>query len=1325
VHLLAAKPGGFVDDEGIVDLGQTPADMVILAAADSVLGALGSALDQLVLVESSSRSHDASLEVSDSDRLPSIRLANWMQLVKPAAYDLYEHKVLEHAKVVVVSLLGGEHYWAYGFQQLQAWSKAKKGRTLIVVPGDDTPDPALMDASNCDMEDAHRVWRYFRESGQRNSEQFFQFLAAQFFQKNIDWQEPAPLPSALIYFKGNRSNQGNKSNQGHASSLSEWKAHHHDALSYSNEVKSQSVVLVVFYRSHLQSGNTAMFDELLDIIEQEGLIPLAVAVSSLKDDVSVGLIETLAEQTNAKIILNTTGFAANRVGSPDLASEPTDFQSAFDSPIPVLQLILSGSTQDDWQQQTQGLRSRDVAMQIVLPEMDGRIITRAVSFKALSHYNEAAQVDLVRYELHPERARFVAQLAKRYATLASKPNTEKRIAFVLANYPTKDGRIGNGVGLDTPASTVNLLNALECAGYPIQDIPAHGNALIEMLLGAVTNNPNTLHERGCWQSLSLEEYLHHFYQLPLECQTAVWDRWGPPEDDHKCREQDGQRRIMLAGIRLGETFVGIQPARGFNLDLAANYHDPDLIPPHSYLAFYFWLRHVYQVDAFVHVGKHGNLEWLPGKGTALSESCWPDIALGPMPNFYPFIVNDPGEGAQAKRRSQATIIDHLMPPMTRAETYGDMADLENLVDEYYQAMGMDVRRETWLREQILKKVQESHLLEELTIVENNGIEASNDDAVLEGLDTYLCEIKEAQIRHGLHRLGELPVEDKLADTLVALLRLPRGNEITSQGILHVLVKDFALSHHGFDQHDFDPMQSLRTPWLGIKPDALLLVSDADWRTHADTKERLELFAKDMMQTYLIQGHSTDELATSFPQTAVLLSHAKKTLMLALEKSANDEIQALITGLAGGFIPPGPSGAPTRGRLDTLPTGRNFFSVDNRAIPSPAAWAIGQKSAEALIQRHLQEHGDYPKDLGLSVWGTATMRTGGDDIAQAFALMGVRPIWAPGSNRVTDFEMLSCMQMGRPRVDVTLRVSGFFRDAFANVMRLYDAAVQAIAEYEEPGNGNTIRANVQARKQTLLDQGMDEEQASRQASYRVFGSKPGAYGAGLQGLIDERCWDTKADLAEAYVNWGGYAYDGNSQSGKQDGVEAKSAFVERLSQLDVVVQNQDNREHDILDSDDYYQFQGGMTNAVTTFSGQAPSVYHSDHSNPSSPKIRTLKEELNRVVRSRVLNPKWIEAMQTHGYKGAFEMTATVDYLFAYDATTDLVADYQYEQVTDRLLLDPDNQAFMRDNNPHALEEMGERLLEAIQRGMWQNAEGHRVKIRSLLLDLDQQQEQRQ
>ncbi|MGB7390623.1 cobaltochelatase subunit CobN, partial [Marinomonas sp.] len=390
MHLLAAKPGGFVDDEGIVDLGQTPAQLVILAAADSVLGALGSALDQLS---------------SDGVSLPSVRLANWMQLVKPAAYDLYEHKVLDHATVVIVSLLGGEHYWSYGFQQLQAWSKAKKGRTLIMVPGDDTPDPALFNVSTAKPEDSHRVWRYLRDSGQANSQQLFYFLSERYFAAAQPWQEPAPLPNALIYHNGQ------------SSGFSQWQRAYQQ-----NIADGHAVVILAFYRSHLQSGNTAMFDGLIGVLEQQGLVPLAVAVSSLKDDLSVGLIESLVERTQAKVILNTTGFAANRVGSPDLASEPTDFQSAFAAPIPVLQLILSGSTQEDWQQQTQGLRSRDVAMQIVLPEMDGRIITRALSFKALSHYNELAQVDLVRYELHLERAQFVAELAKRYATLANKPN---------------------------------------------------------------------------------------------------------------------------------------------------------------------------------------------------------------------------------------------------------------------------------------------------------------------------------------------------------------------------------------------------------------------------------------------------------------------------------------------------------------------------------------------------------------------------------------------------------------------------------------------------------------------------------------------------------------------------------------------------------------------------------------------------------------------------------------------------------------------------------------------------------------------------------------
>ncbi len=764
---------------------------------------------------------------------------------------------------------------------------------------------------------------------------------------------------------------------------------------------------------------------------------------------------------------------------------------------------------------------------------------------------------------------------------------------------------------------------------------------------------------------------------------------------------------MIAGIRLGETFVGIQPARGFHLDLAANYHDPDLVPPHSYLACYFWLRHEYKVDAVVHVGKHGNLEWLPGKGTGLSNQCWPDIALGPLPHFYPFIVNDPGEGAQAKRRAQAVIIDHLMPPMTRAETYGELAQLEALVDEYYQALGMDGRREQWLRDEILKTLQETRVLDELKLPETTA-----DDEVLAQLDTWLCDIKEAQIRHGLHVLGELPARDKLADTIVALLRLPRGDEPGAQGILHALAADFALAQDG---RAFDPFTTAVDAWQGNRPERLAAVSTDPWRSHADTRERLELMARQLVLDTLL-ADAPEPAALDMPATVALLQHARSRLLLALEQSAEQEIAALLHGLAGGFVDPGPSGAPTRGRLDTLPTGRNFFSVDNRAIPSPAAWALGQLSAQALIERHLQEHGDYPSQVGLSVWGTATMRTGGDDIAQAFALMGLNPVWAPGSQRVVDFEIVPMMKLGRPRIDVTLRVSGFFRDAFPNVMRLYDAAVLMLAEFDEPGGLNTVKTHIDARIAELESDGMDSLSARREASYRVFGSKPGAYGAGLQGLIDERCWESSADLAQAYLNWGGYAY--GSQPGDHDGIEAKAAFSDRLGRLDTVIHNQDNREHDILDSDDYYQFQGGMTNAVTELGGTTPAVYHNDHSNPARPRVRTLKEELNRVIRSRVLNPKWIGAMREHGYKGAFEMAASIDYLFAYDATTNLIDDYQYQQVSDAIVFDEVNQAFLRANNMPALEEMAERLLEATQRGLWQENGDYPQRLQDLLLDID-------
>ncbi|NQZ94621.1 MAG: cobaltochelatase subunit CobN [Moritella sp.] len=1316
MHLLAAQPGGFTDDEGIIDLEQSSADIVILSAADSSLAALASAAEAL-----------------DPD-FPSIRLANWMQLLKPAAFDLYQDKVLDHAKVVVVSLLGGENYWQYGFAQLQDWLAAgsvRNPRQLIIVPGDDTADEALFSASSVAREDAVAVWRYLREGGEANINNLYHYLASQYLNHNYAWRPPQVLPNCMLYMpKAIQAALRHDKKSYQQVSLNDWQQRWQQVSDRADVSESdRPICLLLFYRSHLQSDNTAMFDGLIDCIEQQGMLPLPIAIQSLKDDESIGLVNELLLQTQAKIIINTTGFSCNRAASPDLSAEPSSFISPFSLNIPVFQLVLSSSTEQDWLDYKQGLRSRDIAMQVVLPEMDGRIQTRAVSFKTAADFSERCQTAIVKYQLHRERAEFVVSLAFKYCQLSIKANQDKRIALIIANYPTKDGRIGNGVGLDTPESTVNILTALAAANYPVENIPENGTALINELLGSITNNPDTLHHLGCWQSIAVDEYMQYLQQLPIENQQAIWDKWGGPEQDPKYR--DG--RLMLSGIRLGQTFVGIQPARGFNIDLAANYHDPDLIPPHSYLAFYFWLRHSYQVDAIIHVGKHGNLEWLPGKGNALSEKCWPDLVLGPMPNFYPFIVNDPGEGAQAKRRIQSVIIDHLMPPMTRAEVYGELAELEGLVDEYYQAMGMDEQRELWLREAIVDAVKNSHVAEELG-GNSYGDSDSRDDMFAE-LDTYLCDIKEAQIRHGLHILGVLPKADKLSDTIVALLRLPRGKEHHSQGILHNLALDLNLQQAG---EVFDPLAASSDVWQGAKPSLLAELSDDSWRTEFDTHERLELLAMQLVSELVLVNEATiapvisptisptiaadkyNTLMTALPRTMQQLSYVKNTLLTALEQSVENEISALLDGLAGLFVEPGPSGAPTRGRLDTLPTGRNFFSVDNRSIPSPAAWAIGQRSTQAVIERHLQEHGDYPKQLGLSVWGTATMRTGGDDIAQAFALMGIKPIWAPGSQRVIDFEIIPCALLGRPRVDVTLRVSGFFRDAFPNVMKLFDAAVLALADYDDPGAQNTIQQNIKQRVQELSAQGLTDAEAKRQASYRVFGSKPGAYGAGLQGLIDERCWQQESDLADAYLNWGGYAY--GSLAEDVDGVVARGAFANRLSQLDVVMHNQDNREHDLLDSDDYYQFQGGMTNAVRVLKNEMPVVYHNDHSNPAMPKIRTLKEELNRVIRSRVLNPKWIAAMREHGYKGAFEMAASIDYMFAYDATTNLIDDYQYEKVADALIFDQENQAFMQEHNVNALEEMAERLLEATQRGLWQEPGDYSGKLQSLLLELDAKQE---
>nr|WP_276583563.1 cobaltochelatase subunit CobN [Pseudomonas sp. RIT-PI-S] len=1255
--MLRTQPGGFVPDDNIADLGQSPAELIILCSGDSHLALLAEAANGL------------------PEDYPSLRLANPMQVQNHASVDLYVDQVLRHAKLIVLSLHGGVGYWRYGVEQLVRL--AEQGVRLVLVPGDDRPDPELAALGTEAPAMAANVWQYLRQGGLDNARSLYAYLAAEAFPaaltSPLPWQPPAALPRVSLYHP-----------QHGTARLDQWQA---------DWQPGAPVVPLVFYRSHLQAANTAFVDTFCQALSAAGLNPLPVAVASLKEAPCLAQLEAWMEQTETALVINTTGFA--------LASPDAPRQRPLSRDVPVIQAICAQDNQPTWEASAQGLGPRDLAMHVALPELDGRIISRAVSFKSLAWRSERSQSDVVCYAAHPERMAFVAQLACNWIALARTPAGHKRIALILANYPTRDGRIGNGVGLDTPAAALNILHAMAAEGYPVGDLPQSGTALIQALLGGVSNDLDHLDARPCAQSLGLDAYTEAFQALPLACQHAVIERWGPPQADPMHRAG----RLMIAGLRLGETFVGIQPARGYQLDPSAVYHDPDLVPPHGYLAFYFWLRLHYGAHALIHVGKHGNLEWLPGKGVGLSASCWPDALLGPLPNIYPFIVNDPGEGAQAKRRTQAVIIDHLMPPLTRAESYGPLRDLERLADEYYDAQLLDRRRALELQGEILGLVRATELDRELGL----GDAALGDaDTWLPRLDTYLCDLKESQIRDGLHVFGESPAGRLRIDTLAALLRVPRGAGKGGDASLpRALATALKLG--------FDPLDCVfGDPWQGPRPALLAALDPSPWRTHGDTRERLELLGN-LVIAGALDGTWQCPAPQEWEGVRAILQSLTLQVAPTLDACGPAETANLLAALEGRFVPPGPSGAPSRGRLDVLPTGRNFYSVDVRNLPTPTAWRLGFASANLVLERHLQDHGDHLRHLGLSVWGTATMRTGGDDIAQAMALLGVRPVWATGSQRVDDFEILPLSLLDRPRVDVTLRVSGFFRDAFGNLIRLFDAAVQAVAELDEPAEMNPLAARVRAEQAQLEAGGASREEARRQAGWRIFGAKPGAYGAGVQGVVESRQWAERSDLAEAYLNHSGYAYGGSDE-----GAPARAELARRLGQVEAVLQNQDNHEHDLLDSNDYYQFQGGMLAAVRQQSGREAASYHGDHSQADVPRIRTLKEALNRVVRARAANPKWIEGARRHGYKGAFEMAATLDNLFGFDAATGLIDDHQYALLADAYLLDAQNREFLRQHNPHALRDMAERLLEAQQRGLWQQPGAYRQALEDLLLDSEEE-----
>ncbi|MDF2386486.1 cobaltochelatase subunit CobN, partial [Nostoc ellipsosporum NOK] len=1112
MHRINATSVGWNQSENLVFLEQTPAPFVFITAADTDIQTLAAAVPKLPAT------------------FPALRVANLLQLQQQISIDAYAEQVLEQAQVIILRLLGGRSYWAYGLEVVQEIVQ-RNGTTLIVMPGDDALDPLLISQSTVPLDIVNQVWQYFNEGGVENIVNALKFIADTCLLTSFNPSPPQLVPRVGLY----REDWGMGNGE---SGMGNWE---------SGEEKSQlptpnsplPKVGVLFYRAHYLGGNTKVIDALCAALVQKNLQPVPVFVSSLRDpNVQAELSEYFQPKDSEQIavLLNTTSFSLARL---ETETPQIDLWEKLD--VPVLQVILSGGGVEQWELQSQGLSPRDIAMNVALPEVDGRIITRAVSFKAVQTQNSDLETDVVVYEPVSDRIEFVAQLAANWARLRSKPPQERRIALILANYPNRDGRLANGVGLDTPASCVEILKALQVAGYLVENPPTQVQELIERLTAGVTNDAEGRELRPVLQSLSSTEYQEYFACLPTAVQQGICEQWGLGTGDwvlgtgedssqslipnpHCPLSPEGapSSPIPIPGIQLGNVFVGIQPARGYDLDPSLNYHAPDLAPTHAYLAFYYWIRECFGADAVVHVGKHGNLEWLPGKSLALSSSCYPEVALGPLPHLYPFIVNDPGEGSQAKRRAQAVVIDHLTPPMTRAELYGGLQQLENLIDEYYEAESLDPSRLPAIRDRIRELVIQENLHKDLRIANKNDI-LQFESLILNFLDGYLCELKEAQIRDGLHIFGQCPQGRQLRDLIVAIARIPNRH---SPGITRAIAQDWGL--------DFDPLTADlsgvsgqwsvvrqcvgRVPRLEATAEPVR-VNDKQCRTIGDIVEVLEQHAASLVEQLLTPN---SQLLTPNSQLTTVLDWIRDRLLPAIQQT-QDEITNLLRGLAGRYVQSAPAGAPTRGRPEVLPTGRNFYSVDIRAIPTETAWDVGRKAAENVIECYTQENGEYPKTLGLSLWGTATMRTGGDDIAEALAFLGVRPVWDGAARRVVDFEILPLAILGRPRVDVTLRISGFFRDAFPNLIDLFDSAVQAVAALDEPPEQNPLAAQVRQDTDFWMQQGLTKQAASMRSRYRIFGSKPGAYGAGLQGLMESQNWTDDQDLARAYINWSCFAY----------------------------------------------------------------------------------------------------------------------------------------------------------------------------------------------------------
>ncbi len=1202
---------------------------------------------------------------------------------------------VESASAVVLWLHGAEESMP-GYDH--AVDRLRDAGVPLVVKS--TGDAFAFEDTTVSERDRDRVYDYLEAGGVVNIANCCRFLASEYEGVDVDYDDPVSLPTEGVYHPDHPGVE-------------------YDELLATHDPDNPTIG-VWFYESHWTHANTRYVDALVRKLEAEGANVLPAFCNPATDEEGQENAEWVARNwfsdddgpvVDAVVSSFMFSLSMSERGR-DASDEGEGAEEVFltELGVPVLQAITTMRSRSRYESSDTGVMGFELALSVALPEFDGNVITHPISGK--ERMDDEAGIGSAPKQHFPidDRIDHVSRLAVNWARLRHLPNEEKDVAVVLHNYPPSDDGIGTAFGLDSPESTVNLLDELDARGYAVSDHPTDGERLIDRLTSQLTLDsrwvaPEDVREKSV-DVVSPDQYAEWFADADDRFRDHVVDEWGDPPD----------RPFAIPGVEYGNVLVTVQPPRGFGMDPSKVYHDSDLQPPHDYYAFYAWLREEFDADAVVHLGTHGSLEWLPGKTVGLNGESAPDQLIDDLPNVYPYIINNPGEGTQAKRRSYAAVVDYLTPVMRTAGTYDDLSNLEELVREYREAGMEDARSDSG--EQLRARIEE--VVADLDLATDLGVDDVDELAfedLVERIHEYLTDVKTTQIRMGLHTMGEPPGGDRLVEYLVALTRLENpGAPSLRRAVAGVLGVDYdrmldepgaydeqlgmylsEAADHVYDtsvelvselaRHDFDVPESEAGAGPDDEVNMNLLVVDIDPLGDARAKSGAHDDLRDVL------AFICEEAA---PRVA----------------GAAEEIPQTADALNGSYVPPGGSGAPTRGGVDLLPTARNFYTLDPRKVPAKTAWDVGKRVADGVAERHRDEQGEYPEEIGVVAWGTPTVRTRGETIAQVLALMGVEPVWTD-AGRIDAVEPIPLDELDRPRIDVTTRVSGLFRDAFPQAASVVHDAVDAVADLDEPTEMNYVKKHVEAEAAELEADGVDPDEADTLARHRVFTTKPGGYGAGTNKAVDEGNWDDRSDLADVYVQWGGYALGSRGRVS-----EAHESFERRLGSVEATVKIEDTSEQDEFDSSDWYAFHGGFISAVGEIAGSDPASYVGDSSDPDNVTVYTNEEKVRKTMRARVLNPDWLDSMEEHGYKGAGDLSTTVDVALGWDATTGVVSDTLWSDLAEAYAFDEERQEWLRDVNPWALESITSTFLEAIDRGLWDANQEVEDRLRDINLSVE-------